>query len=74
LLRDENIEKCFDTNVSFYFRTLLTDQRGWNLRNDVCHGICPTTVFDSASADRVMHVILCLALVRENSTSVNESE
>lgn len=72
LLRDENIEKCFDTDVSFYFRTLLTDQRGWNLRNDVCHGICPSTVFNYAAADRIMHVILCLALVREGSISGNE--
>jgi len=66
LLRDEAVETCFGTDSSFYFRILLTDQRGWNIRNDVCHGISPTGTFNYSTADRIMHVILCLAQVRES--------
>lgn len=41
LLRDQKIINIFGEDTSLYFRILLTDQRGWNLRNDVCHGINP---------------------------------
>jgi len=66
LLRDVSVENCFGTDSSFYFRILLTDQRGWNMRNDVCHGINPAGAFNYSMADRIMHVILCLAQVRES--------
>jgi hypothetical protein len=67
LLRDESVENCFGTDTSFYFRILLTDQRGWNIRNDVCHGISPAGAFNYSTADRVMHVMLCLSQVREGN-------
>ena len=67
LLRDERVEACFGTDSSFYFRILLTDQRGWNMRNDVCHGISPVGAFNYSTADRIMHVVLCLAQVREKN-------
>ena len=65
LLRDELVERCFGPDSSFYFRMLFTDQRGWNVRNDVCHGISPANAFNHSTADRVMHVMLCLAGERE---------
>ncbi|SOD20712.1 DUF4209 domain-containing protein [Nitrosomonas ureae] len=67
LLRDETVEQCFGTDSTFYFRILLTDQRGWNIRNDVCHGISPINVFNYLTADRIMHVMLCLAQVKERN-------
>jgi len=67
LLRDVSVVNCFGTDSSFYFRILLTDQRGWNMRNDVCHGISPAAAFNYSTADRIMHVILCLAQVRESN-------
>ncbi|MDT0581821.1 DUF4209 domain-containing protein [Brumicola blandensis] len=67
LLRDESVENCFGADTSFYFRMLLTDQRGWNIRNDVCHGISPAGAFHYSTADRIMHVMLCLSQVRESN-------
>lgn len=64
LLRDEKVKECFGIDLSFYFRILLTEQRGWNIRNDVCHAISPSGAFSPSTADRIMHVILCLAQVR----------
>lgn len=68
LLRDEKVEECFGIDLSFYFRILLTEQRGWNIRNDVCHAISPSGTFNCSVADRIMHVILCLAQVRVTNT------
>lgn len=68
LLRDEEVKECFGIDLSFYFRVLLTEQRGWNIRNDVCHAISPSGAFNCSVADRVVHVILCLAQVRVTET------
>lgn len=65
LLREKTIGECFGKDAAFYFRILLTDQRGWNIRNDVCHGIIPAGAFNYSTADRIVHIILCLAQVRE---------
>ena len=65
LLRDEQIKTVFGENTAFYLRVLFTDQRGWNVRNNVCHGIIPTRFFDVRLSERIIHVLLCLALVQE---------
>lgn len=65
LLRDENIIEALKENMCLYLRILLTDPRGWNLRNNVCHGISSIETFNQIVADRVFHVLLCLSLIRE---------
>ena len=76
LLRDEKIVTTFGEDLAFYFRILLTDPRGWNLRNDVCHGINPSGFFQINISDRLFHVLLCLALVRfvDNTLEKTSSE
>lgn len=67
LLREENIKQVFGEDLSLYLRVLLTDPRGWNLRNNVCHGISNARIFNEHTANRVFHALLCLALVKEKS-------
>lgn len=74
LLRDQRVVDIFGEDISLYFRILLTDQRGWNLRNDVCHGISPVGTFQVYVSDRVLHALLCLAVVRENENKTKEAE
>lgn len=64
LLRDEELNKALGEDFTNYFRILFTEQRGWNLRNDVCHGIANTGHFNYASADRVLHALLCLGFIK----------
>ena len=64
LLRESRMEVALGTDASLYFRILFTDQRGWNLRNGVMHGLIPQQQFDQGMADRVIHALLCLALIR----------
>lgn len=63
LLRDERVERAVRADGAFYLRTLLTDQRGWNIRNAVCHGMMSANHFDSRTADRVLHALLFLGLL-----------
>jgi hypothetical protein len=64
ILSDPNIEKVFGTDVMMYFRTLLNEPRGHNVRNRVLHGLAPRQYFTRLVTDRVFHVILVLSLVR----------
>lgn len=65
LLREEGIIKVLGEDMCLYLRVLLTDSRGWNLRNNLCHGISKIENFNQITADRVFHVLLCLSLVRK---------
>jgi hypothetical protein len=64
LLRDPAIAAALGEDVTTYFRVLLTDARGWNIRNSVCHGLAPAGVLTMPVADRVVHALLVLALLR----------
>ncbi len=67
LLRDERLVAALTERVTLYLRVVLTDQRGWNLRNIVCHGLAPAGAFGPPVADRVLHALLLLGLTREQS-------
>jgi hypothetical protein len=64
LLRDSRIVDLMPPNMADYFRILYTDSRGWNLRNDICHGIAMPKNLNRIAADRVLHSLLCLGLFR----------
>jgi hypothetical protein len=64
VLREEAIEKSLTENNVLYLRVLLTDQRGWNVRNGVCHGLFAADSFGRGMTDRLLHALLLLALIR----------
>ncbi|MBI1814045.1 MAG: DUF4209 domain-containing protein [Deltaproteobacteria bacterium] len=66
MLRDGAVAEVLGQRVTWYFRVLLTDARGWNLRNSVCHGLLLPASFGREVADRIFHAILVLSLVRAN--------
>jgi hypothetical protein len=76
LLRDERVSDVFGGDAAFYFRVVLSDQRGWNVRNNVCHGLLPSQDFNHVISERLLHVLLRLALARpaqEQQTDKNSS-
>ncbi len=64
LLREPNVIDLFGESAAHYLRVLLTDQRGWNIRNTVCHGLADAHAFDAAVSHRVFHVLTLLAQLR----------
>lgn len=64
ILRSEQIIQALGEDVALYFRVVLTDQRGWNIRNDVCHGLSPHDQFSKGVVDRLIHILLVLAQLR----------
>ena len=65
LLKEDGIIEVLGEDMCLYLRVLLTDPCGWNLRNDVAHGISRPERFNQITADRTFHALLCLALVKE---------
>ena len=65
-LRDSVVIGVITEDAARYLRILLTDQRGWNIRNTLCHGILPADSFGQEVADRVIHALIILAAVRES--------
>lgn len=67
LLGDPAIERVLSKRTVRYLQVLLTDPRGFNLRNIIAHGYMPAERFTAIVADRLMHAVLVLALVRKQA-------
>jgi len=53
-------------DVEYYFRVLLTERIGWNLRNNFAHGVNKNAFAQESVANRLLHVLFCLSLIRKN--------
>lgn len=65
VLREPILENIFGNDTMLYLRILFTDQRGWNIRNNVCHGLINDNYFNRGIADRIIHTMLLLGLVKK---------
>jgi hypothetical protein len=57
-------ERVLGADAIFYLKVLLTERRGWNLRNLVCHGLIQADAFGVVKSDRILHAFLVFGLVR----------
>lgn len=56
----QEVHDALGEDAAFYLRTLLTEQRGLNLRNLLCHGLITPYYYDMFKADRIIHALLLL--------------
>ncbi|MCK5057877.1 MAG: DUF4209 domain-containing protein [Candidatus Aminicenantes bacterium] len=52
-------------NVLFYFKLVLTEKLGMNLRNDFAHGFGKKKFFGRNASDRLFHILIWLSVVRK---------
>lgn len=64
ILQNAGVEQALGRDTMQYLRIVLVDPRGWNLRNDICHGLATGETFNAVITDRLLHVLLLLAQVR----------
>ena len=57
-------------DIANYFRNVLTDQYGWNIRNQVSHGLLATDNFNFGMADRVVHAFLMLGAFKKKDHNI----
>ncbi|OQZ07406.1 MAG: hypothetical protein B6D36_00055 [Planctomycetes bacterium UTPLA1] len=65
ILRDSVLVGALGSDVADYFRVVLTDPRGLNLRNAICHGFAPPDIFNQTIADRILHLLIVLGQLRK---------
>ena len=65
LLNNKKMEKFFDVNVLFYFKIILTERLGWNLRNEFAHGLEKKKFSLRGASDRLFHILILLSLVKK---------
>jgi hypothetical protein len=61
LLRLPEAKKAFGDDVVIYLRTALTEKLGWNIRNNLSHGVFTESDFNQQNADRILHIFLLLS-------------
>jgi hypothetical protein len=65
----QNVFSKSGHNVLFYFRLVLTEKLGMNLRNDFAHGFGKKKFFGRDASDRLFHVLVLLSLVKKKTKS-----
>jgi hypothetical protein len=69
LKNDQIFEKVFSDsghNILFYFKLVLTEKLGMNLRNDFAHGLGKKKFFGRDASDRLFHILIWLSFVKKN--------
>ena len=70
---DKQIHQTTCKNISYYFQVLFTDSRGFNLRNNICHGDIPSHYFNEAHAFLIIHALLVLSIFFRSSKGAKGS-
>ena len=60
IFREETLTKTLG-DAAKYLQILLTDQRGWNIRNNLCHGMLSYDMFD-LTITQIVFFMFCLYL------------
>ena len=70
LLRDNTFVSLFDNlnnNIPDYFKIVLVDERGFNIRNLISHGYLPAGQFNENTSFLLIHLLLILSIFRKNT-------
>jgi lysyl-tRNA synthetase class 1 len=74
IMSEAIFRRVCDENVRLYLASLLSDQRGLNLRNRVAHGLIGHNQLGPQLSDRLLHVLLMLAMIEfKESDSPSEN-
>ncbi len=65
------IQQCLGDDINTYLRVFLCDPRGFNLRNNLAHGLMPPTAFHRVLGDRLLHILLVLGMFQARQTTDN---
>jgi len=61
-------------DITNYLRNLLTDQYGWNIRNQLSHGLWGAESFNSGMADRIVHAFMLLGVFKRQEIQSEDSK
>ena len=62
MLYSEDVRNGLGDDLSIHFLALYADPRGFNLRNDLAHGLLGVNRMTMAVASRILHTLLVLGI------------
>jgi len=65
LLNNEKLHSTLGEDIITYFKVLYNEKVGWNIRNNICHGISNPATIDRLISERVLHSFMCLGLIKK---------
>ena len=74
LLATEEALSYMGEDITNYLRNLLTDQYGWNIRNQLSHGLLGLDSFNAGMADRVVHAFMLLGVFKQQEMQNTDSK
>ncbi len=69
LLSYSQLKDALGEDFIFYLKLLFTESRGWNVRNNICHGLLRSEFIQKPITDRIMHVLFLLSFIWEMEQS-----
>jgi hypothetical protein len=67
VFRDSRVTEILDEDLRAFLLHLYVDKHGYNLRNDLCHGIATEEVFNEHVSGLVLQSIILLAAIRKRT-------
>jgi hypothetical protein len=71
VLHEERVRDALEERWWMFLKILYTDKRGFNLRNDLAHGIAPIEVFGIGAAAMVIQSIVLLWVIRPGAVNLD---
>ena len=65
---------AIDEDMISYFKVLLNNRKGWNLRNNIAHGLLSEKDFNKQTANMVLHALLCLGIIKCSEADDDKKE
>ena len=66
-LKFEEIFPETGEDLVFYFPFVLTEKLGWNLRNDIAHGIDKVRFLKQEASDILFHILIWISMVEQKN-------
>ncbi|MDZ4443497.1 DUF4209 domain-containing protein [Bacillus cereus] len=65
ILNSEILMDVYNSDILLYFKIILNDKRGFNLRNNLMHGLAGKNTFNIGIANLIIHLLLIISLFKE---------
>lgn len=65
ILFDENVKQQLGPDLTLHFQALYADPRGFNVRNELTHGLVSPDIMHSGTASRLIHTLLLFGVWEE---------
>lgn len=60
MLREPKVRAALGDDLWYFYRFVFSDQRGWKIRHEICHGLADETKFNAHHATVIVYALISL--------------